>query len=607
MVADRGVSRLRRWSERHLIVGDGPRAGKPWRPGNRAWAGILDAIGDPEVHQVTVRGSVQAGKTATLIAAALGFFAAGKRVLILEPDLELKRALSARIRTWARLCGDASVSEPWERPRPPHERENAAGGYLAVLSAGARGSTLMRTAEVVIVDELRAFKRDILAELIDRMAAYGETGKLVTASSAGVEEQCKTTAELDKSDRRYWFASCPACGQRTPVEWKNVQLPKDGKKAPTYGWPCCGSIVSSRSFKAAVNAGEWRPTRAAAVAGTVGFHIDCFASPFETLPTIARMWQRAVVHRKTTGSYAEIRAFQMGRLALPFKPDPHQGVTAERLDTTCRADYIDIPLAASVVVGAVDVQGDRLEAELSAWGAVEVEVGDTVEGGYHGVRHDGRWFRLQRSALEYRRIVGDPGSAEVWNELLEFMETPRRHESGIKLRTVLCGIDSGGHHGSEVAEFCRVNGDAYIALKGLGERTHGGVLAKRSVTQDTLHDWGPQGLLIVNTNLAKETGFAMMRQSCEGVEPRPMSWPLDESRYGPLEFASICSETRERRVDKVTGHTTLRWVKIAKANEALDVLTYSLACVHYLGIGFVLSERDLIERTTSNEHHAIAA
>ena len=121
-MARRGVTPLRRWAERNIIVGDGPRAGKPWRSGNAAWAEVLDAIGDPKVRQVTLRGSVQAGKTATLIASALGFFAAGHRVLILEPDNDLRRALSARIRAWARLCLDESVSGPWMRERPPHER-----------------------------------------------------------------------------------------------------------------------------------------------------------------------------------------------------------------------------------------------------------------------------------------------------------------------------------------------------------------------------------------------------------------------------------------------------------------------------------------------------
>ena len=71
MVARRGVSALRRWAEKHVIVGDGPRAGKRWKPGGPTWAEVLDAMDDRTLEQVTLRGSVQSGKTASLLVAAL--------------------------------------------------------------------------------------------------------------------------------------------------------------------------------------------------------------------------------------------------------------------------------------------------------------------------------------------------------------------------------------------------------------------------------------------------------------------------------------------------------------------------------------------------------
>ena len=66
------LSDLRRWADKHLVVAEGPRAGKPFKTGGPPWADVLDAMDDPELEQVTIRGSVQSGKTATLIAAALG-------------------------------------------------------------------------------------------------------------------------------------------------------------------------------------------------------------------------------------------------------------------------------------------------------------------------------------------------------------------------------------------------------------------------------------------------------------------------------------------------------------------------------------------------------
>ena len=264
-----------------------------------------------------------------------------------------------------------------------------------------------------------------------------------------------------------------------------------------------------------------------------------------------------------------------------------------------------MPAGASVIVGAVDVQDDRLEAELSAWGVVEVakaEDASNVRGWndhtFRGLQHDGRWYRLRRWALDYRRFYGDPGATEVWEQLAKFMETPLPHATGPLLRPVTVGIDSGGHYGPQVAEFVKASGPAYMALKGLGRHRHDGYIVRRSVTTDMLDRYGPNGLAMIGSNEAKASVFSLLRQSIAGVEPKPMVWPADEARYGMLEFEGIVSETLIRVLDKRTGATTLTWRKIGRHNEALDVLVYSLALINHLGVGFLLSEAGAIRRAT---------
>ena len=603
MVAARGVSKLRAWATKYLVVADGPRKGRRWKPGGPAWVEVIDACDDRHLEQVTIRGSVQSGKTATLIAAALGHFAMGRSVLFFEPDHKLMVAMAARIRLWAMACRDPVVRDAWTPPRPPRARSSSTGGLLEVLSAGEGGAGLMRTAQVVIVDELRVFQRDMLGELIDRMASYGSRGRLITASSAGYQDECRTSTELGKSDARHWFLSCPACGQETIPRWENVKIPKHYRAGPRYLLPCCAAELGTVAFRRAVQAGRWKATQAAPVPGTRGFHLDAFTSPFESLPTIVRTWKRASKHHKQTGSLADVIAFQCGRLALPYRAEPAQGVTPELIARSCREAYENVPGGVSVLVGAVDVQDNRLEAEVSAWGLVEVdkhEAEATALRGwesaeYKGLRHGGRWYRLRRWAIEYRRFPGDPGTPELWDALADWMETPRRHESGVQLRPVIVGIDTGGHYGAQVADFVRTRGSGYQALKGLPPTRFGGVLARRSITTDSLHDYGPSGLMLVCTNSAKATVFSLLRQSVTGAEPRPMSWPADESLYGPVEFEGICSETLQRTVDKRSGRTTLVWKKTTRLNEPLDLLVYSLALVSSLGIPFMLAERQLIE------------
>ena len=97
----------------------------------------------------------------------------------------------------------------------------------------------------------------MLGELVDRMASYGGAGRLITASSAGFEDECRTTVELDKSDARRWFLACPSCGRENIAAWQNVVY--KNRRAPIYVMPCCGAELDSNLFRRAVAGGRWKP------------------------------------------------------------------------------------------------------------------------------------------------------------------------------------------------------------------------------------------------------------------------------------------------------------------------------------------------------------
>ena len=105
--------------------------------------------------------------------------------------------------------------------------------------------------------------------------------------------------------------------------------------------------------------------------------------------------------------------------------------------------------------------------------------------------------------------------------------------------------------------------------------------------------------MLVCGNTGKASAFSLMRASIAGAEPRPMVWPMDESRYGAVEFEGIVSETLVRVLDKRTGRTTLAWRKIARENEALDLMVYSLAIASWLGVGVMLAEAANIRRAAA--------
>ena len=581
---------------------DGPHKGQPYRVRRKPWREVLASLTSPQLEQVTLRASVQSGKTAGLIVAGLYHMSKGRSVLFYEPSERLQRHIAKRIIQWGRASTDKGIKDAYTPKRPPFVRETANGGRLEVLNAAEATSGLSRTAQIVIVDELRAFQADVLQEISDRMAAFGGRGKLITASSAGYEHECKTTAEFEKSDARQWFMVCPECKRETVAAWQAFRY--KNRAAAAYVMPCCAVELNTRALAGAVEAGRWKRTAVAKVPRTRGYHLDCFSgSAFETLETIKRSWLRAVEHRKQTGSMAEIIAFQTGRLARPYNPQLEQGVSPEAIQTHCREPYDPgvMPAWASMLTVAVDTQDTRLEAEVSAWGAVEVEEPDATElkgwsgAEFKGLSWRGKWYRLKRAALSYHRLYGDPGQPDVWERLQALCETPIPHESGPLVRPGAVGIDVGGHHGTDVAEFVRAAGPGYQCLKGLPPQRHDGTLARVSGTEDSLAVYGPSGLLLVNGNSAKASIFSMLRARIGGGAAQ-LVWPLDGAHYGPQEFEGICSEVLTRTVNKRTGQTNTLWRKVRRDNEALDLMVYSLALVAHWGVGHLLAEAENIRR-----------
>jgi len=101
------------------------------------------------------------------------------------------------------------------------------------------------------------------------------------------------------------------------------------------------------------------------------------------------------------------------------------------------------------MTAGVDVQGDRLEAYLWAWG--------------RGMR---------RQMVDHTVIYGDPGLPETepgspWAALSDYRRAEVRHVCGRSVPLLACMIDSGGHHTQAVYHYVRHHQHAGVhAVKG---------------------------------------------------------------------------------------------------------------------------------------------
>ncbi|NEU34975.1 phage terminase large subunit family protein, partial [bacterium LRH843] len=83
-----------------------------------------------------------------------------------------------------------------------------------------------------------------------------------------------------------------------------------------------------------------------------------------------------------------------------------------------------IPNAGVYLTCGIDMQMDRLELEIVAWGVGEES-----------------W------SIDYRVLWGDPLGDEVWEELDDILEDTYMHESGAQLSISAACLDTGGTAG----------------------------------------------------------------------------------------------------------------------------------------------------------------
>lgn len=218
-----------------------------------------------------------------------------------------------------------------------------------------------------------------------------------------------------------------------------------------------------------------------------------------------------------------------------------------------------IPAEGLVLVGAVDVQGDRLEVEIDAYGEGEE-----------------CWI------VDFQVIAGDPskrGAGSVWEELAKLRDKAYAHAGGQTMRMLAMAVDS-GYLTQDVYDFCRRYAHRHVfATKGDGSA--GKPVLSRPVWVDVDHQGkkikrGVQ-LWHIGTDTAKERLYRRL----DLAEPGPGFHHLP--RWLPEEyFEQLTAEKLIRRMAR--GVEKREWIKTRERNEALDLKILCYAAAIYAGV-----------------------
>ncbi len=495
---------------------------------------------------------------------------APSNILTLLPSLALAKRVSARIGKTINVTPELKSRVATARSRSAQntmDTKEFEGGTLYATTAGSASNLAELAARYIYGDEIDRWDVDVdeegdpieLAET--RGSTFGRNAKFYFSSSPTIKGASRIADLFETSDQRHYYVPCPTCGHKQVLEWERLLYSADFQ---TVHYQCsspdCDVLIEEHHKGEMLSLGEWR-SHAKGDGETVGFHLNALYAPlgWTSWADLAKQFEKAK-RAQDRGDLEPMQVFYNTRLAKVWDSAVEQTKAEVLQARALQEDYVlgTLPVGALALTASVDVQANRLELMVMAWGA-----------------------GMERWVVDHQVIPGDPADERTWALLDDRLKIRYRHPCGVSLAILATGIDSGGHHTHEVYQFTRVRRWRNVfALKGASKPGRP-VIAQRPSQVDVT--WKGQTerngaeLWIVGTDTAKD--WIYNRYSFE-KGPGALHFAKDL----PDEFFQQC--VAERKIARyVKGYKRIEWVKSkAERNEALDLMVYNLAMANFLGL-----------------------
>lgn len=426
------------------------------------------------------------------------------------------------------------------------------GGLLLMTGANSDKGLRSTPAQILFADEVDSYPEDVAGQgdpvaLAEKRCSTFPNRKSFIVSSPTIAGLSRIEREYALSDQRKYHVPCPHCGHMQTLKWSGITWDQDatGKHLPeTVRYTCesCGRGIDEWGNKTdMLDRGEWRPANPDS--HIAGFHLNALYSPIGW-----KSWRELVTEfLEAKQDKSKLKTFVNTVLGESWEDEVSKFDENELMAR--REDYEGVvPMLAGVLTCGVDIQDDRIECELVAWG-----------------RGQESWSIL------WETFYGNPAEGAVWQLLDDFLQGRFVHASGAPLPIAAACIDSGGHHTQEVYRFCRHKSKRRIlAIK--GQATPGRPLTTRPTRSNT----GKVPLSLIGTDTAKDAIYARLKIDEPGPGYCHFSL-LHTEEY----FKQLTAEVVETTYHK--GHAKRRYVKAKhQRNEVLDCRVYALAALDLL-------------------------
>jgi phage terminase large subunit GpA-like protein len=436
------------------------------------------------------------------------------------------------------------------------------GGILVMTGANSAVGLRSMAARYLFLDEVDAYPGDVDGEGDPVNLALARTRtfarrKMFMISTPKITGRSRIEASFEDSDQRYYWVPCPHCHECQILKFAHVRWPKGEPEKAIYVCEHCECQIENHEKHWMLPRGEWRPA-APGPGKAAGFHLSSLYSPVGWFS-----WaDAAAMSEEAQKNPALLQVFINTVLGETWALQGEAPEWQRLYDR--REDYRigTVPKGGLFLTAGVDIQKDRIEVEIVAWG-----------------RGKESW------SVDYEVLEGQTAEGTVWQKLITVLNTWYPIESGGVLPIVKFAIDS-GHATPEVYAWTRkYGGERAVVIKGDSR-------AAAPISQPSAIDIGPQGNRVrsgirvwpVNGSMIKEELYRWLRldrPTEESGEPYPPGY-CHFPKYGEEYFKQITAEQLVTRI--VKGYRRTEWQKTRDRNEALDARTYARAAAAVYGM-----------------------
>lgn len=486
-------------------------------------------------------------------------------VLFVEPRAADAEALSKdRVAPMLRdtPCLRSKVAEAKSRDSANTiDHKKFPGGHISFGTATSPSSLAMRPIRYLFLDEIsrdeyrNSSEGDPVAIAEKRTVTFWNR-KIVYASSPSDEGNCRISQIFAHSDQRQWHVPCPFCGFEQVLEWSGIVWSKDGQPvsytcdgerreliipetAPMYRCSACNNLMPERCKLDGGRYISMNPD-----GKYPGFRVNALVSPVRSWADIVQDFIQA------QGKPSLMKVFHNTVLAETWQERGEAPDWEKLLARRESWPVGTVPAGGLLLTAGVDVQNDRWEGFVWAWG-----------------RDRYCWL------VDHKVGYGKFSEQSVKDALTEWKNGTWQHSSGAVMTIARLAIDS-GHETNEVYNWARTQGSDVIVVDGRQHLT-GALIGAPSLVDVTVngrkHRRGMRLWPLDTWKLKNELYGRLNLPYVEGK--KPPGWVHLPEFIGQEFCKGLTAEQVVRRVIK--GYAKFAFEKIYERNEPLDGWVYA--------------------------------